>query len=66
MLLTITTPFGFLSWLGWIFAPHLLVAILATTYYWSANPVLCVISWVVALAGTGGEGAAAKKTVSKD
>ena len=28
--------------------PHLLVAILATTIYWHANPILCVIAWFVA------------------
>jgi hypothetical protein len=42
--------------LGWLFVPHLLVAVLATTYYWDTNPVLCCISWFVALGGTLGEG----------
>ena len=46
---------GFLRWLGWLFMPHLLVAILATTYYWSTNPVLCVIAWIFAFAGTSAE-----------
>jgi hypothetical protein len=51
-----SVPFGgLLWWLGFIFAPHLLVAILATTYYWDTNPILCIISWFVAFAGTGGE-----------
>ncbi|MCC6404840.1 MAG: hypothetical protein IT405_00415 [Candidatus Yanofskybacteria bacterium] len=53
--------FGLLGWLGWIFAPHLTVAILATTYYWNTNPVLCVIAWFVALSGTTYEA----KTVSR-
>ena len=44
--------FGPLGWLGWIFAPHLTVAILATTFYWHTNPILCVIAWIVALGGT--------------
>ncbi|MDO8676741.1 MAG: hypothetical protein Q7K16_03815 [Candidatus Azambacteria bacterium] len=48
MLLAVTTPFGWLAWLGWIFTPSLLVAILATTYYWHTNPVLCVIAWLFA------------------
>lgn len=51
MLFAVTVPFGFLAWLGWLFAPHLTVAILATQYYWHTNPILCII----ALAGTGGE-----------
>jgi len=55
-LLFVGGPFGVLAWLGWLFCPHLLVAILATTQYWSTNPVLCVIAWFVALVGTGGEG----------
>ncbi len=55
-LLFVGGPFGVLSWLGWIFCPHLLVAILATSVYWDTNPVLCVIAWFFAFAGTGGEG----------
>jgi hypothetical protein len=34
MLFAVTVPFGFLAWLGWLFAPHLTVAILATQYYY--------------------------------
>jgi hypothetical protein len=52
MLLAVTTPFGILAWLGWLFVPHLTVAILATTFYWQTNPVLCIISWFVAIGGT--------------
>ncbi len=59
-MLFIGGPFGLLHWLGWFFAPHLLVAILATANYWDTNPVLCVIAWFFAFAGTGGEGAAAR------
>lgn len=55
MLFATSIHFGLLSWLGWFFAPHLTVAILATQYYWETNPVLCVIAWFIALAGTGGE-----------
>ena len=32
------SSFGLLGWLGFIFAPHLTVAILATTFYWHTNP----------------------------
>jgi hypothetical protein len=59
MLLAVTVPFGWLAWIGWGFAPHLTVAILATKYYWNSNPALCVVSWFFALAGTGGEGVTA-------
>lgn len=60
-LLFVGGPFGVLHWLGWLVAPHLLVAILATTRYWDTNPVLCVIAWFIAFAGTGGEGRAAHR-----
>lgn len=53
--------FGVLHWLGWVIAPHLLVAIVATTKYWDTNPILCVIAWFFAFAGTGGEGKAAHR-----
>jgi len=55
-LLFVGGPFAWLHWLGWVFTPHLLVAILATTRYWDTNPVLCIIAWFIAFAGTGGEG----------
>lgn len=55
MLLATAVHFGLLSWLGWFFAPYLTVAILATEYYWHTNPILCIIAWFIALAGTGSE-----------
>lgn len=55
MLFAVTIPFGLLAWLGWLFVPHLTVAILATQYYWHTNPILCIIAWFIALAGTSGE-----------
>jgi hypothetical protein len=55
MLFAVNLSFGLLAWVGWIFAPHITVAILATEYYWQTNPILCIIAWFVALAGTGGE-----------
>lgn len=42
---------GFLWWLAWAFSPRLLVAYLATIAYWQTNPILVVISWVIALGG---------------
>lgn len=56
-----TTPFGWLAWLGWLVTPHLLVAILALPY-WHSHPVLVVIAWIMAFAGTGGESEAARRT----
>ena len=44
---------GVFWWLGFIFTPRLLVAILATVAYWSTNPVLVVLSWVWMLMGEG-------------
>lgn len=54
-------PFGVLHWLGWVVAPHVLVAVLATSMYWHTNPVLCVVAWFIAFAGTGGESSAARR-----
>ena len=59
------SSFGLLGWLGWIFAPHLTVAILATTLYWHTNPILCIIAWMVALGGTSSEGKVASKATSR-
>ena len=51
-----TITWGLWSILGWIFAPHLLVAIYATTAYWDTNPILVIIAWFFAFGGTAGEG----------
>ena len=37
---------GFLWWLGFIFAPRFLVAILATVHYLDTNPILCILAWI--------------------
>lgn len=42
---------GFFWWLGFFFCPRVLVAALATVAYFQTNPVLVVISWIVALGG---------------
>ena len=42
---------GVLWWLSFIFYPRVLVASLATVAYFKTNPVLVVISWMVALSG---------------
>ncbi|MBX3016541.1 MAG: hypothetical protein KF767_01530 [Bdellovibrionaceae bacterium] len=40
---------GLFWWLGFIFTPRLLVAILATTAYWETNQILVVFTWFWAL-----------------
>ena len=65
MLFAVGVPFGWLAWLGWLFVPHLLVAILATTYYWDTNPVLCTIAWFVGIGGTFGESHAARSSTRR-
>ncbi len=55
-LLFSSVPFGGLFWwFGFVIAPRILVAILATVTYFSSNPVLVIIAWVVALSGESGE-----------
>jgi hypothetical protein len=46
---------GIIWWLGWLFAPRLLVAALATFSYWHQNPALVVMAWLVALGGESSE-----------
>ncbi len=55
-LLFSSVPFGgLLWWLGFFFAPRVLVAVLATFSYWQTNPLLVIISWFVAISGESGE-----------
>ena len=46
---------GLVWWLGWLFAPRILVAVLATVAYFNANPGLAAIAWLIALGGEFGE-----------
>lgn len=46
---------GFLWWLGFLFAPRILVACLATVAYWNTNQVLVILSWLIALGGESSE-----------
>lgn len=63
-LLFSSVPFGGVFWwLGLIFAPRLTVAILATLAYWEMNPLLVIISWIVALSGESGEKALVTRQV---
>jgi len=55
-LLFSSIPFGgFFWWLGLIFTPRLLVAVLATISYWNSNWILVIISWVLVLGGESSE-----------
>lgn len=42
---------GLLWWLGWLFAPRLLVAFLATEAYLQTNPFLVAVAWIIAFSG---------------
>lgn len=49
----ITTTFlsgGFLWWLGFIFTPRLLIAIIALNYF-QENPILVILAWIIAFSG---------------
>ena len=59
------TSNGVFWWLGFIFLPHIVVAVEATSHYWDTNPILCVIAWMMAFGGTFGESSAAKSHRSK-
>jgi hypothetical protein len=52
MIVATMHPIGWLSWLGWLFTPRILAAILATHYYWDTNPILVIITLVVAFWAT--------------
>ena len=42
-------------WIGWLFLPRLSIAIIATLFYYSTNPVLVILSWIFALGGESAE-----------
>ncbi len=65
LLLSSVATGGLLWWLGWLFAPRLLVAILATDAYWHTNTLLVVVTWFWALGGEGAEKGGAKVVVTK-
>lgn len=46
---------GLLWWLGFFFAPRILIALLATVSYWNTNPILVIISWLIAMGGESSE-----------
>lgn len=51
LLLSSIATGGMFWWLGWLFAPRILVAILATVAYFETNPTLVVLAWLCALGG---------------
>ncbi len=51
LLLSSIATGGVLWWIGWLFAPRILVATLATIAYFEANPALVVFAWLIALGG---------------
>jgi hypothetical protein len=61
LLLSSVVSGGIFWWLGWLFTPRLLVAILATISYGHTNTFLVVLTWIWTLVGESTE----KKTVSK-
>lgn len=52
---------GLFWWLGFFFAPRILVAVLATVAYWQTNQVLVILSWLIALGGESSEKIIIKK-----
>jgi hypothetical protein len=59
-----SVPFGGLFWwLGFFFAPRLLVAVLATVAYWYTNPILVIIAWLFVLGGESGEKTVVYRTI---
>ena len=55
MLFATTVGGGFFYWLGWLLAPRLTVAILATHYFGNTDTFLVVLTWLWALTGEGTE-----------
>lgn len=54
---------GLLWWLGYIFVPRLLIAVLSLAY-WDTNPVLVVIAWMMAFSGESAEKTCIRKDTS--
>ncbi len=53
----LTDAIGVTFWgvVGWFICPRIVVAVIATTLYWTTNPIMCVFAWIVALSGEGCE-----------
>lgn len=61
MLFCTTAGGGVLYWIGWLLAPRLTVAILATHYFGSTDTALVVITWFWAFGGESTEKRVAMK-----
>ena len=44
-----------LFWIGWLFLPRVMIAILATLFYSTTNPILVILSWISAFSGESAE-----------
>ena len=54
-LLFCSFPSSLLFWVGWFCIPRITIAVLATMFYLSSNPILVVLSWLIALSGESAE-----------
>ncbi len=55
LLLSSIATGGLLWWAGWLVAPRVLIASLATISYFESNPLLVVVAWLIALGGESSE-----------
>tara|TARA_B100000029_G_C17526768_1_gene941921 strand:+ start:801 stop:1109 length:309 start_codon:yes stop_codon:yes gene_type:complete len=44
-----------LFWIGWLFIPRIMIAFLATFFYWETNTILVLLSWLFAFGGESAE-----------
>ena len=54
-LLFCNIPGTILFWIGWFVFPRITIAIFATFFYSSTNPILVILSWIIALGGESAE-----------
>ena len=54
-LLFCNIPGSLLFWIGWIILPRIVIAVNATIYYLDSNPILVILSWIIALGGESAE-----------
>jgi len=54
-LLFCNIPGSILFWIGWLIFPRITIAIFATIFYISTNPILVIFSWIIALGGESAE-----------
>ena len=48
-------PGSLLFWIGWLTLPRIVISINATIYYIESNPLLVILSWIIALGGESAE-----------